>query len=93
MFDCFNWSVFGTAIDDPIIDKISKKYNVSNAEVCIGYALAKGLAVVTKTENESRMKVNLKALDFSKKLQIEDLTVIDNLNRNQRNHIDIYNLK
>ena len=39
------------------------------------------------------MKVNLKALDFSKKLQIEDLTVIDNLNRNQRNHIDIYNLK
>ena len=55
--------------------------------------MAKGLAVVTKTENESRMKDNLKALDLSKKLQIEDLNMIDNLNRNQRNHVDIYNLK
>ena len=81
------------ALDDPVIAEISKKYNISNAQICIGYALAKGLAVVTKTENEARMKNNLQSSELSGELKKEDLDLIDTLNRNQRNHVDIYNLK
>ena len=81
------------ALDDPVIDEISKKYNVSNAQVCIGYALAKGLAVVTKTENETRMKNNLQSIELSKQLTKEDMDLISTLNRNQRNHVDLYSLK
>ena len=81
------------ALDDPVIAEISKKYNISNAQICIGYALAKGLAVVTKTENEARMKSNLQSSELSGELKKEDLDLIDTLNRNQRNHVDIYNLK
>ena len=81
------------AIDDPLIEEMSNKYKVSKAEVCIGYALARGLAVVTKTENESRMKDNLKSLELLGRFAEEDLKLIDNLNRNQRNHVDIYNIK
>ena len=81
------------ALDDPVIAEISKKYSISNAQICIGYALAKGLAVVTKTENEARMKNNLQSSELSGELKKEDLDLIDTLNRNQRNHVDIYNLK
>ena len=76
-----------------MIAEISKKYKISNAQVCVGYALAKGLAVVTKTENEARMKNNLQSSELSGELKKEDLDLIDTLNRNQRNHVDIYNLK
>ena len=81
------------ALDDPVIAEISKKYNISNAQICIGYALAKGLAIVTKTENEARMKNNLQSSELSCELKKEDLDLIDTLNKNQRNHVDIYNLK
>ena len=80
------------AIDDPAINGIAKKYDVSSAQVCIGYALAKGIAVVTKTENELRMKSNLKASEIFGQLQKEDIDLIDTLNRDQRNHVDPYNI-
>ena len=57
--------------------------------MCIGYALAKGLAVVTKTEKESRMRENLDSIDIARKLTKDDIELIDTANINLRKFWDI----
>ena len=61
--------------------------------MCIAYALVKGLAVVTKTEKQERMKENLKSMEVVEKLSNDDVQLIDTLNRDQRKFVDIYNIK
>ena len=80
-------------MDDPVLRSISTRIGCSVAQVCIAYALAKGLAVVTKTEKEERMKENLKSIEVSEKLTNDDIQVIDTLQKNQRKYVDIYNIK
>ena len=49
-------------LDDPEIRNIATRIGCTTAQLCIGYALAKGLSVVTKTEKESRMRENLDSI-------------------------------
>ena len=61
--------------------------------MCIGYALAKGLAVVTKTEKETRMKENLASIEIAKQLSKDDVRLIDTLDRNLRKFWDVYDIE
>ena len=80
-------------LDDPVLNSIATRIGCSVAQVCIAYALAKGLTVVTKTEREERMKENLQSIQVAAKLTNDDVQLIDSLNKNQRKFVDIYNIK
>ena len=82
-----------TAYDDPVITKISQRIGCTGAQVCIGYALAKDVVVVTKTEKIERMKENLESIEISKMLTKDDIEAINKLNRNQRKFMDVYSIK
>ena len=79
-------------MDEPEIKKIASRIGCTTAQVCIGYALAKGLVVVTKTEKESRMKENLASIEVAGKLSKDDIQLIDTLNRNLRKFWDVYQI-
>ena len=80
-------------LDDPVITKIATRIGCTAAQVCIGYALAKGLAVVTKTEKETRMKENLASIEIAKQLSKDDVSLIDTLDRNLRKFWDVYDIE
>lgn len=80
-------------LDDPVITKLATRIGCTSAQVCIGYALAKGLAVVTKTEKESRMKENLASIEIAKQLSEDDVSLIDTLDRNLRKFWDVYDIE
>ena len=80
-------------MDDPVIKKIAERIGCTGAQVCIGYALAKDVVVVTKTEKAERMKENLDSIKIAKMLSNDDITAIDKLNKNQRNFVDVYSIK
>ena len=73
--------------------KISQRIGCTGAQVCIGYALAKDVVVVTKTEKIERMKENLESIEISKMLTKDDIEAINKLNRNQRKFMDVYSIK
>ena len=76
-----------------MIQKIAQRIGCTGAQVCIGYALAKDVVVVTKTEKAERMKENLDSIKIAKMLTNDDITEIDKLDRNQRNFVDVYGIK
>ena len=80
-------------LDDPVITKLATRIGCTSAQVCIGYALAKGLAVVTKTEKETRMKENLASIEIAKQLSKDDVSLIDTLDRNLRKFWDVYDIE
>ena len=61
---------------------LAQTLNCTVAQLALAWALDKGVAVVTKTENESRMKENLLATQV--KLTASQIQTIDQLNKNQR---------
>ena len=61
---------------------MAKSLGCTVAQLALAWALAKGVAVVTKTENESRMKENLLATQVT--LTASQIQTIDKLNKNQR---------
>ena len=77
-------------LDDPLLKNIATKIGCTTAQVCIGYALVRGLAVVTKTEKEERMKENLQSIQIAEKITKDDIKLIDTLNKNQRKFWDPY---
>ena len=77
-------------LEDPTLKTIATREGCSTAQICIGYALAKGLAVVTKSEKEERMMENLNSINYASKLADEDVKLIDSFNKNQRLFWDPY---
>jgi len=77
-------------LEDAKLKEIATKHQCTVAQVCIGYALAKGVGVVTKTEKEERMKENLQSTMVAGKLTEEDIKEIDQLNKNMRKFWDPY---
>lgn len=66
----------GEALKNPKIARISKKYGVSSAELCIQYDLQLGLVVIPKTTEPSHMKENAR-MDFV--ISDTDMSVLKNL--------------
>ena len=73
---------FFSVLEDETLVKLAEELGCTVAQVCLAWALAKGVAVVTKTENEQRMKENLLATQV--KLSSSQIQAIDKLNKNQR---------
>ena len=82
--------LFVLVLQDPVIKEIASRIGCTPAQVCIAFALAKGLAVVTKTEKETRMKENLDSIEVARKLTAEDIQLMDTLNKNLRKFWDVY---
>merc|ERR1712241_1014812 len=73
---------FTRILENETMLKIAEARNCSVAQVAISWALSKGVAIVTKTEKEHRMKENLEGINV--KLMEEDIEAIDKLNIEQR---------
>ena len=93
---CLQWISYNKyfllsiVLQDPVIKSIATRIGCTPAQVCIAFALAKGLAVVTKTEKETRMKENLESINVAGKLTQEDIQLMDTLNKNLRKFWDVY---
>ena len=72
----------GYKVDDPKIEKISKKYSKSTPQVLIRWALQHKVIVIPKSSNEKRIKENTDIFDFD--ISNEDMKYLDSLNSNYR---------
>lgn len=69
-------------LEEPIIVELSKKYNKSNAQIALNWALCKNLSVIPKSSDIKRILENFEASNF--KLSNEDVAKIDSLDKNLR---------
>ena len=77
-------------LEDPVLLSIAQKHGCTVAQICIGYALRKNVAVVTKTEKEERMKENLKSCKIAERLENQDIAKMDMMNKDLRKFWDPY---
>ncbi|WP_019154101.1 aldo/keto reductase [Robertmurraya massiliosenegalensis] len=81
----------GQLLDHPVITAIAQKYNKSSAQIILRWDLQNGVVTIPKSTKEHRIVENANIFDFE--LTTEDMTAIDELNRNHRvgpdpDHID-----
>lgn len=55
----------GVALDDPAIERIARRHNVSTAQVALRWSLDKGVAIVTSTTSAAHVTADLAVLNFS----------------------------
>jgi D-xylose reductase len=68
--------------EHPVIQKIAKKHNHGEGEILLKWAAQRGIVVIPKTVNVSRMKTNLNLFSFD--LDQDDMNEIANLDCNAR---------
>jgi len=78
-------------LDDPTLLNISSSQGCSVAQVCLRWALQRGVLPVIKSENEARLKENLEATRM-KPLPEEDMERIDQLNKGQNIFLGWYDM-
>lgn len=66
----------GEALKNPIIRKVSDKYGVSPAQLCLKYALQLDMVILPKTESVQHMHENAQ-LDFE--ISAEDMELLKNI--------------
>lgn len=66
----------GEALKNPIIRKVSDKYGVSPAQLCLKYALQLDMVILPKTESVQHMRENAQ-LDFE--ISAEDMELLKNI--------------
>lgn len=73
------WSPLGhgTVLDHPVIRELADKYHKLPAQICLRYALDKGMCLITRSVHTERMVENLSVFDW--KLEAEDLEKLDYL--------------
>ena len=71
-----------TILDDPVLQKIALRHNVSSAQVAIAWALQRGTSVVAKSSSEAHLRDNLAATQVQ--LTDADMQEIATLDRNYR---------
>ncbi|XP_057644013.1 estradiol 17 beta-dehydrogenase 5-like [Chionomys nivalis] len=69
-------------LDDPVLGSMAKKYKRTPALIALRYQLQRGIVVLAKSFTEKRIKENMQVFDFQ--LSLEDMKVIDGLNKNVR---------
>ena len=69
-------------LEDPVIKEIASKHSVSAAQVCIAFALHRGMVVIPKTVNPARITENLKSTEL--KLDQEDMRRLRGIDKNLR---------
>jgi diketogulonate reductase-like aldo/keto reductase len=63
--------------EDPLILALAEKYARTPAQICLNWALCKGIVVVVKSETASRIVINYQSQDF--KLEPADIAQVDAL--------------
>ena len=66
------------------IKSIANKYNKSTAQIVLKWHIEKGFIVIPGSKNVDHIRDNIDLYDFS--LTSEDISLIDNLNNNQRRY-------
>jgi len=66
-------------LDDPTLSNIGKKYNKSVAQVCVRWQIQRGISVIPKSTNASRIKQNSEVFDFE--LSEDDMKTINSCNK------------
>ncbi|XP_058388836.1 aldo-keto reductase family 1 member C23-like protein [Diceros bicornis minor] len=69
-------------LDDPVLCAMAKRYERTPALIALRYQLQRGVVVLVKSYNEKRIKENMQVFEFQ--LTLEDMEVLDGLNRNLR---------
>ncbi|XP_048223461.1 aldo-keto reductase family 1 member C4-like isoform X10 [Perognathus longimembris pacificus] len=69
-------------LNDPVLGALAKKYNQSPALIALRYQLQRGVVVLAQSFIERKMKENVQVFGFQ--LSLEDMKVIDGLNRKLR---------
>jgi len=69
-------------LTDPVLVEISESKKKTTAQVCLRWAWQLGVATVTKTEKQARLRENIDIFDFE--LSKEEMEKITGLNKNLR---------
>ncbi|KAM4676572.1 aldo-keto reductase family 1 member C1-like [Discoglossus pictus] len=69
-------------LKDPVLNAIAKKYGRTPAQVAMRYLLQRGVVVLAKSYNPTRIKQNFQVFDFQ--LNSGDMKTLESLNKNCR---------
>lgn len=69
-------------IEHPVLIELAKKYEKTVPQIVLRWHIQNEVIVVSKSENEIRIKENLNIFDF--KLEVKDMIKIDNMNEDYR---------
>lgn len=72
----------GKILNDKTLIEIGKKYDKTSSQIAIRWLIEKEMIVIPKASSESHLKDNIEVFDF--KLNKEDISKIDSLNKNSR---------
>lgn len=80
----------GGALEEPLLRRIADKHRKSVAQICLRWALQRGIVPLPKSVHATRIRANLDIFNFS--LDEEDMALIDMLNApgNYSIHPDYY---
>ncbi|MFD1455134.1 aldo/keto reductase [Levilactobacillus lanxiensis] len=78
------WSPLGrrVVLDNPMLTKMAKHHNKSVAQIVLRWELQHELVTIPKSTHPDRIKENADIFDFD--LDIDEMTMIDILNKNER---------
>jgi diketogulonate reductase-like aldo/keto reductase len=81
---CEAWSPLGGTgsklLEDPVLNKIAKKYSKSPAQVTLRWELQRGIITIPKSIHQERIKTNANVFDFE--LSATDMKAINDLDKN-----------
>jgi len=69
-------------MEDPVVIQLSKAYNKTPGQILLRHLLQRGIAIIPKSGNPTRIKQNISIFDFE--LKSEDFEKIEKLDKNQR---------
>ncbi|EIN03934.1 Aldo/keto reductase [Punctularia strigosozonata HHB-11173 SS5] len=72
-------TVFAT---EPTITRIAEKLEVTWAQVVLSWGVQRGTSVIPKSENDDRMKANLRLI----KLSVDDMSALNNIHKSPGMH-------
>ena len=73
------WSPIGRTrmLNDPLIVSLSQKYRVSPAQICLRFAVQRGIIPVPKASSVERIKENLNLWSF--KIDVQDMQRLESM--------------
>lgn len=80
----------GLKLGDPKLVSIASKYNKSTAQICIRWALQKGLVTIPKSSKEENIRSNIQVFDFN--ISSEDMEILNSFNENFHVSPESFNL-
>ncbi|WKX91633.1 hypothetical protein Q1695_010006 [Nippostrongylus brasiliensis] len=77
-----DWAPAPNALEDPHVKELATKYSKTPAQILLRYVMDRGIAIIPKSVNASRIVENFKLFDFS--LTPEDIKLLETTKHRQR---------